>query len=132
MKYITAVFFKEVTPIISSSNAVKAFGLIHGMRFVKLKIKSAHSLAYSLQFVHGFWGLFKQAKSTEVKQALTDCYVAIQKAGIESILNNETKSTLNYFDWYSTFRNNFDSLEPKKARKSKKDMTVKFTWGGKN
>jgi hypothetical protein len=94
------------------------------MRYIKLKIKSAHSLAYSLQFIHGFWPLFKQAKSTEVRQALTDCYVAILKSTIESVLNNETKSTLNYFDWHSTFRNNFDSMEPKKGRKSKKDMNV--------
>ena len=55
---------------------------------------------------------------------LTDALVVILKSLIDSVLNLETKSTLNYGDWHNSIKAMFESLEPKKSRKSKKDMMV--------
>jgi hypothetical protein len=129
-KHISTAFFKEATPLLAS-NAPRAVGLIQAIRFIKLKIKTKHSLENSIEFVTQYTQLLKQAtkQSNNVRQALSDTLVSIFKLLIESWnfnTNSDPKPNLTYTDWWALLKKVFESTEPKRARKSTKDMMVRI------
>lgn len=117
LKAIAQLFFKDPLPVHSSKTP--AF-TVQGIRFLKLKITTRHSLESSVEFVSNFWNLLSKTSRSETKQTMSDTLVSILRILIESLITNGDgfRSNLVYTDWFSLMQRIYESTEPKRKRKS--------------
>eukprot|EP01117_Protostelium_nocturnum_P013534 TRINITY_DN5056_c0_g1_i2.p1 TRINITY_DN5056_c0_g1~~TRINITY_DN5056_c0_g1_i2.p1 ORF type:complete len:2145 (+),score=361.36 TRINITY_DN5056_c0_g1_i2:746-7180(+) len=135
LKQISTHFFNELNPLLSgggssfihgnSANTAKAISTIHGIRFLKLKIRPKQHLERSMEFVSLFNTLISKASKSEVKQEAIDVLGNILDLLVADILGNSEKenSISDIPEWHSLMRKTFENTEPKRSRKSTKDMS---------
>lgn len=127
--------FREVGPIINS-NTQKAVAIIQGIRMIRLKIKTKHSLANSLEFVTHYSTILKQAKNDQ-KPILIDVlvgifrfvfgpYFLIFRNLLETTMQSEGKSSVSYTEWNALIKSFYEMVDRKKISGKKKDMLVVY------
>jgi hypothetical protein len=122
----------------ASSNSVvfKTVPFLQALRSIEISLKTKASTDAALDLINQLWNLWKNCKVVEVRQSFADEMVDIlskyirQTIQVNSETNPESKAasqpplSSNSIEWQSFFKKVFDSTEPKKFRKSKKDMIM--------
>jgi len=130
LRHISTTFTKEMSLILNQSNfAPKVMALIQGIRFIRLKIKTKHSLENSSEFITHYTTFLKQVRSDQIKQLLIEVLYSILKNVLETTSLNalEGKSSISaqLQEWNLLIKKLYESVDAKRLKK-KKDMTVRF------
>jgi len=135
LRQISTLFLTEVSPLINTSslmhgsnakNVEKAVAIIQGMRFIRLKINDKHNVETSIECVNHFFNMLQKAQKSEIKQALIDTLGNVLEMLVSSTIDNKGENkengTIEMHEWQSLMKGVHEFTEPKRHRKSTKDM----------
>ncbi|PRP83647.1 hypothetical protein PROFUN_03802 [Planoprotostelium fungivorum] len=137
LKQISSLFFQEVGPLLcngsllvpgsTTRNADKAVAITQGIRFLRLQVTQRKEMEASIECVSHFLTLLGKASTkSDIRQVMIDTLGNILEMLVSNMVtdgwceysgaNNEV------IEWHNMMRKVFDSTEPKRSRKSTKDM----------